>query len=179
MIVCSILLDARSMGARLPRRLAALRPLRQRHDLHTEVLVADDTDDPRLLRLANRHDARIVPTEGTPLGDRFNTAFTHSHGEALLFPAGWLTIPASWLETALADIEHHRQDAVVLTASSPNTLNRLWQRLRHRTPADTLCISRIWFERIGGCDPALDLEALSDLIERLRACPARIRTVVA
>jgi len=38
---------------------------------------------------------------------------------------------------------------------------------------------RSWFERIGGCDPALDADALSDLIERLRACQARISAIVA
>ncbi|MDI5891084.1 glycosyltransferase family A protein [Halomonas rhizosphaerae] len=179
MIVCSILLDARSAGAGLPRRLAALKPLRQRHDLRMEVVLADDTDDPRLLRLASGHDARIVTTEGTPLGDRLNTAVAHSQGQALLFLPRGRAIPAGWLVKALVDIEKHSRDAVVLTTSSPSRLRQLWQRLRHQTPADTLCVSRAWFERIGGCDPALDAEALPDLIERLHACQARITAAIA
>ncbi|WP_280550381.1 MULTISPECIES: glycosyltransferase [unclassified Halomonas] len=179
MIVCSILLDARSAGAGLPRRLAALRPLRQRPDLRLEVVLADDTEDPRLQRLASGHDARLVTTEGTPLGDRLNTAVAHSQGQALLFPARGRAIPVGWLVKALADIEQHSRDAVVLTTSRSGRLVQLWQRLRHRTPADTLCVSRAWFERIGGCDPALDADALPDLIERLRACQARISAIVA
>ncbi len=179
MIVCSILLDARSAGAGLPRRLAALRPLRQRRDLRLEVVLADDTEDPRLLRLARGHDARIVTSEGTPLGDRLNTAVAHCQGEALLFPARGHAIPAGWLVKALADIEQHSRDAVVLATSSTSRLVRLWQRLSHQTPADTFCVSRAWFERIGGCDPALDAEALPDLIERLHACQARITAIVA
>ena len=179
MIVCSILRDARAAGAGLPRRLAALRPLRQRRDLHLEVVLADDTEDPRLLRLVSGHDVRIVATEGTPLGDRLNTAVAHCQGQALLFPARGRAIPAGWLAKALEDIEKHSRDAVVLTTTSTSRLAQLWLRLRHRTPADTLCVSRAWFERIGGCDPALDAEALPDLIERLRACQARISAVVA
>ncbi|APE30642.1 hypothetical protein BOX17_06555 [Halomonas aestuarii] len=179
MIVCSILLDARSSGPGLPRRLAALRPLAQRHDLRLEVVLADDTDDSRLLTLASRHGARLVTTEGTPLGDRLNTAVAHSQGEALLFPAPGRLIPASWLVDTLADIEHHRRDAVVLTSSTGHRLAHLWHRLRHLYLGDTLCVSRVWFERIGGCDPSLDTEALPDLIARLHACQARVASVVA
>lgn len=179
MIVCSILLDARSAGPGLPRRLAALTPLRQRRGMRLEVVLADDTDDQRLRRLASRHDVRIVTTVGTPLGDRLNTAVAHCQGQALLFPTQKRSIPAHWLEQSLTEIEQHGQDAALLTTSNTGRLVQLWQRLRHRTPADTLCVSRAWFERIGGCDPALDAEALPDLIERLRACQARMTTVVA
>ncbi|MBB3184125.1 hypothetical protein FHR95_001685 [Halomonas fontilapidosi] len=179
MIVCTILLDARSAGAGLPRYLAALRPLRQRRDLHLEVMLANDTETPRLRRLASEYDARLVTTEGTPLGDRLNMAMAHSQGQALLFPAARYAIPAAWLATALKDIEQHRRDAVVLTSSPPGRLKQFWQRLRHEIPAETLCVSRAWFELIGGCDPALDADALPDLIARLRACQARIAAVVA
>lgn len=177
MIVCSILLDARASGAGLPRRLAALRPLRQRRDLRLEVVMADDTGDSRLLRLAGRHDVRRIATEGTPLGDRLNTAVAHSQGQALLFPTSGRLISPAWLVDTLADIEHHHRDAVVLTTTRPNRLTLLWQRLRHLALADTLCVSRAWFERIGGCDPSLDDEALPDLIARLHACQARVTTV--
>lgn len=179
MIVCSILLDARASGAGLPRRLAALRPLRQRRDLRLEVLLADDTGDSRLLRMTSRHDVRLVATEGTPLGDRLNTAVAHSQGEVLLFPAPGRPISPGWLVDTLTDIEHHTRDAVVLAASRPSRLMLLWQRLRHQTLADTLCVSRVWFERIGGCDPSLDAEALPDLIARLHACQARVTAVEA
>ncbi|WP_139195469.1 hypothetical protein [Halomonas daqiaonensis] len=106
-------------------------------------------------------------------------AAAHSQGQALLFPAQGRAIPAGWLKKSLTDIEQHSWDAVVLATASTSRLIQLWQRLRHQTPADTLCVSRTWFERIGGCDPALDTEAVPDLIERLRACHARITIVVA
>ena len=179
MIVCSIFLDARSSGPGLPRRLAALRHLTQRHDLRLEVMLADDTDDSRLLTLASRHGARLVTTEGTPLGDRLNTAVAHSQGEALLFPAPGRPIPAGWLVDTLADIERHARDAVVLKTSRNSRLAHLWHRLRHQALADSLCVSRAWFERIGGCDPSLDTEALPDLIARLHACQARVASVLA
>lgn len=179
MIVCSILLDARDSGAGLPRRLASLRPLRQRRDLRLEVLLADDTGDARLKRLAHRHDVCLIATEGTPLGDRLNTAVAHSRGGALLFPAARPAIPPDWLVDTLTDIERHARDAVVLTTGRPTRLTLLWQRLRRPPLADTLCVSRAWFERIGGCDPSLDTTALTDLIDRLHACQARVAAVEA
>jgi len=178
MTVCSILLDARTAGASLPRRLAALTPLQQRCDLHTEVMLAIHNETPQLRRLARKYDVRLIVTAGTPLGDRLNTAMAHSQGKAMLFPAWRHAIPADWLIATLADIARCRMDAAVLTASPPTRMRRLWQRVRHQMPADTLCVSRDWFERIGGCDPTLDLDALPDLIGRLRACQARITATV-
>lgn len=174
MFTCSIFLDARSSGAGIPRRLAALKEILQRLDNRLELLVVDDTGDRRLAVLAKHHGAILIHAEGTPLGDRLNLAVTHSQGELLLFPAQGTSLTVDWLTRTIESMEHHERDAVVRTQRPTSRLARLWRRLHYHPFSDTLCVSRVWFDRIGGCDPSLDTDALPDLIERLRACQARV-----
>ncbi|MBS9405028.1 glycosyltransferase [Halomonas sp. TRM85114] len=174
MFICSIFLDARSSGAGIPQRLAALKEILQRLDNRLELLVVDDTGDRRLAVLTKHHRAILIHAEGTPLGDRLNLAVTHSQGEVLLFPVQSTTLTADWLIRTIESIEHHERDAVVITRQPSSRLARLWRRLHSHPFSDTLCVSRVWFDRIGGCDPSLDADALPDLIERLRACQARV-----
>ncbi len=179
MLACSLILDARASGADLPRYLMALRPLVDRPDELVELLLVDDTGDPRLPGLARRHLARLLTCHRTPLGDRLNSAVAHSQGEILVFPAPRLTPSADWLYLAADAIQHDETDCVMLARLPATPLERVRQRLRPGSPSSTLCLSRAWFERIGGCDPGLDRNALPDLIARLHACQARVTAVVA
>ncbi|TFH87791.1 glycosyltransferase family 2 protein [Billgrantia azerbaijanica] len=170
----SLILDVRTAGSRLPRQLHALQRLLRSLAGSIELLVADDTGDSRLPQLAQRFGARLCPCEGTPLGDRLNAAVARSQGDVLVFPGPDTRLSSQWLQQAAERIARQQRDAVVLTPSRPGRLARLRRRLQGQSPADVLCVSRIWFERIGGFDPALDLEALPNLLDRLRACQARI-----
>ncbi|MGM0782825.1 MAG: glycosyltransferase family A protein [Pseudomonadota bacterium] len=170
----SLILDVRMMGHRLPRQLHALQRLARNRAEPFELLVADDSGDARLPRLTERYGARLLPCEGTPLGDRLNAAVAHSQGDILIFPAADARLTLDWLAQVSERIERQQDDAAVFTARPLGRLARLHRRLRGQLPAETLCIARTWFERIGGFDPALDQEALPNLLERLRACQARI-----
>jgi hypothetical protein len=174
MPTCSLILDARTSGAALPRRLAALRALDVSGNMRLERLLVDDTQDPRLPALARRHGVRRIAAQGTPLGDRLNRAVSHGQGDLLCFPSPARNLSAAWLTRALASLADHEQDAVILASHPGGRLRWLWPRWRHGEVRDTLCLSRRWFERIGGCDPSLDEEAISDLLERLHACQARV-----
>lgn len=176
MFACSIFLDARSTGTVLPRRLVALRRLLQDRNGHVELLLVDDTGDPRLPGLAHRVGARQLPCASEPLGGRLNAAVARSQGLVLVFPGATLPKPTEWLPEAIAAIEHHSWDAIVLPARPRSLATRLWHWLCRTSPADTLCVAREWFDRIGGFDPSLGLSALPELLERLRACQARVHT---
>lgn len=176
MFACSIFLDARSAGTGLPRRLAALQRLQQGRDSRIELLLVDDTADPRLPRLANRFGVRLLPCEDEPLGGRLNAAVARSQGTVLIFPAPALPIPTDWLAVVVDEFEHRTWDVMVLPSRPHGTATRLWQWLRRAPPADTLCVVREWFDRIGGFDPSLDTKALPELLERLRACQARVHS---
>lgn len=177
MLSCSIILDAQASGAGLPRQLTALRPLIDQPDELVELLLVDDTADPRLPGMAHRHHARLLTCHSTQLGDRLNIAVSRGQGERLVFPAPRLTPSADWLSSATEAIQREEADCVVLARLAATPLASVLQRLRPGSPSGTLCLSRSWFERIGGCDPSLDRNALPDLLDRLRACQARIATI--
>jgi hypothetical protein len=174
MLACSIILDARASGAGLPRYLKALSPLIDQPDELLELLLVDDTEDPRLSDLAQRHLARLLICHKTPLGGRLNSAVTLGQAEILVFPAQGLTPSIDWLSRATRAVENDETDCVLLAHLQATPLEKVRERLRPGSPSSTLCLSRSWFERIGGCDPDLDSNALPDLLDRLRACQARV-----
>ncbi|WP_163558997.1 glycosyltransferase family A protein [Halomonas sp. NO4] len=170
----SLILDVRTAGHRLPRQLHALQRLARHLAEPIELLATDNTGDARLPRLMQRYGARLLPCQGTPLGDRLNTAVARSQGSVLVFPAPDLRLPHHWLARAAERIAHQQGDVMIFASRSLGPLDRLRRRLQGQPPTETLCVARPWFERIGGFDPALDLDAVTNLLERLRACQARI-----
>lgn len=174
MYASSILFDARTFGAQLPRHLGATqRTTRSRKGRH-ELLVVDDTGDHRLPGLASRFDVTLVSSPSCPLGERLNVAVAASHGELLLFPGLDQGGLHRWLANQLGDLGGQEWDAVVLQARRQSALLRLLGRLHRASPTDTFCVTRGWFDRIGGFDPVLEHDALPELIERLQACQARV-----
>ncbi|WP_299312516.1 hypothetical protein [uncultured Halomonas sp.] len=171
-----ILIDARSAGARLPRQLAVMAPLAQAAgDVTFTLWVLDDTGDVRLPRIAQRFGARLVSTAPLPLGQRLNEAIASSNGDILVFPGIGNATGAEALARLAAEVAAGKLDAATLPTRHAGRLARLLARLRRLPRGDGLCLSRNWFERIGGCDPELDERALGELLERLQACGVRIR----
>lgn len=174
MYTSSVLLDARSFGAQLPRHLDALHRVMRYGGGKHEVLVVDDTGDRRLPGLACRFDVTLISSRPCPLGERLNLAVAASHGELLFFPGLGQGGFHRWLANQLGDLGRQEWDAVVLQARRQGALLRLLSRLHRASPTDTFCVTRGWFDRIGGFDPVLEHGALPELIERLQACQARV-----
>ncbi|MCE9682427.1 hypothetical protein [Halomonas alkalisoli] len=177
MCTSSVLLDARSFGAQLPRHLDALHRVMRYGGGRHEVLVVDDTGDRRLPGLACRFDVTLIFSRPCPLGERLNVAVAASHGELLFFPGLGQGGFHRWLANQLGDLGRQEWDAVVLQVRRQSALMRLVRllsRLHWASPTDTFCVTRGWFDRIGGFDPVLEHDALPELIERLQACQARV-----
>ena len=174
MYASSILFDARSFGAQLPRQFGALQGVTDCGRGKHELLVVDDTGDRRLPGLASRYDITLVSCRCCPLGERLNIAVSASQCELLLFPGlvGYGFRP--WLSHQINEVGRQEWDAVVLRVQRQSALMQLLSWVQRTSPTDTYCVTRSWFERIGGFDPELEHDALPDLIERLRACQARI-----
>lgn len=170
-----ILIDARSTGATLPRQLAVVAPLTQAAgDITFTLWILDDTGDERLPHIAQRCGARLVPTAPQPLGRRLNEAVASSNVDILVFPGIGNASSAESLARLAAEVAAGRLDAATLPNRHSGWLTQLLARLRRLPSGDGLCLSRSWFERIGGCDPELDDRALGELLERLHACGVRI-----
>ncbi|MBB3191973.1 glycosyltransferase [Halomonas cerina] len=172
----SLVMDARTSGARLPRQLDALRQAARQCPHRSELLLVDDTSDPRLPVMASRHGARFTDCEPGPLGSRLNAALSLAQGTVMVFPMAPERLPAGWLSELVEGLADQTLEAVVLTRPLPQALRLLNHLLGHQQ-AGTLAVERSWLERIGGFDTTLDEHALPDLIARLHACHARIHTL--
>ncbi|PWV71789.1 hypothetical protein [Halomonas sp. A11-A] len=170
-----ILIDARSAGSRLPRQLSVVAPLARTETFSLAII--DDTGDARLPRMAHRYGTRLLSVIPAPLGQRLNDAIAHSHGPVLIFPGTGNATSSEALSRLAAEVAAGRVDVALLPTLQRGPLRGLlaWLRRSRLPRGEGLCLSRAWFERIGGCDPALDDDALDELLERLRACGARTR----
>ncbi|MDY7116505.1 hypothetical protein RAN53_09100 [Halomonas sp. SSL-5] len=167
----TLLIDARSAGARLPRELALVASLAA--DQAFELVVIDDTRDPRVAGIARRHGTRHLRLPAAPLGERLANVIPNTNGPVLVFPViGCLDATYTLLQLARR-VGADEVDAVILPGSTPGLFARLLGRRQSDTAAG-ICLARHWYDRIGGCDPRLDRDAISDLVERLRHCGARL-----
>jgi len=169
--LATLILDARRAGPRLPRELAVVAPLADGQAL--ELVVLDDTGDRRVAGIARRYRARHLPLSPACLGERLSLAIPRTAGEVLVFPVlGCVTAAPALLRLARR-VAAGELDAVSLTDARPRLVDRLLGRRRIDGEVG-VCVKRAWYERIGGCDPRLDRDALPDLLTRLRHCGARI-----
>ncbi|WP_416138354.1 hypothetical protein ACM26W_18150 [Halomonas sp. HK25] len=170
-----ILIDARSAGSRLPRQLAVVTQLARADATPFSLQIIDDTGDPRLPRIAQRFGARLLGVPPAPLGQRLNDAIARSNGEVLIFPGIGNVTSAAALELLATEVATGKFDAASLPTMHRGPLQRLMAWIRRLPHGEGLCVSRSWFERIGGCDPGHDDGALEELLERLHACGARVK----
>ncbi|MFP4137210.1 MAG: glycosyltransferase family A protein [Halomonas sp.] len=169
--LATLLIDARGAGPRLPRELARVASLAG--DQPLEVVVIDDTNDRRVAGIARRYGAHHLPLSPARLGERLATAIPRTAGEVLVFPVLGCVDAAPTLLRLARRVGAGEIDAVSLTDARPRLIDRLLGR--RRTEGEVgVCMTREWYERIGGCDARLDREALPDLLTRLRLCGARI-----
>ncbi|MGM0636753.1 MAG: hypothetical protein ACQET4_00540 [Pseudomonadota bacterium] len=170
-----ILIDARSAGAHLPRQLAIIASLARADPAPFSLRIINDTGDPRLPRIAQRYGARLISVSPAPLGQRLNDAIARCNGDVLVFPGiGDGTSPEVLLQLA-HEVAASEVDAALLPTLRRGPLQRLLARIRRLPRGEGLCLSRNWFERIGGFDPGHDDDALDELLVRLRACGARVK----
>ncbi|MCC5902265.1 MAG: hypothetical protein JJT87_10085 [Halomonas sp.] len=176
--VCFIV-DAVVTGSYLPRHLRAIR--QSGHADHLlPIIVTNTCADTRLAQIEQRYQARGLVTPAQLLGARINQAANVSQAE-WLFIALNKTPVASQLWSALyAQLETPTLlDALIILNAPPRFSTRL---LRHLVKASApvppyLAIRRTWLERLGGFDPELDESSLGDLLQRLYACPTRLKTI--
>ncbi|WP_168015086.1 hypothetical protein [Halomonas salinarum] len=173
----SIIIDTRLMGAQLPRCLATLSEAVKRHPSRVDIQVIGIDETARLTTLSRRFGGRFTVCDHATVGARSNAVARLTSADILIFISPLGRQHSSWLGKVDDLFERQQWDAVVFqphTTVLMTTLRRLWNIT---TPPGTLCVARQWFERIGGFDSGLDANAHEDLVERLRACHARIMEV--
>jgi len=176
--VCFIV-DALVTGARLPRHLYSIRQS-SRADHRVPIIVTHTRTDNRLTEIEQRFQVHCVITPSRPLGARLNQAAYISQAEWLLIALKKKTIePEQWDEIMPQLDDTAALDALIIVNSPPRFFTRLLQRLVGSaiTVPPYIAIRRAWLERIGGFDPELDEPAVKDILQRLYACPTRLKTI--
>ncbi|WP_346796619.1 hypothetical protein R5M92_14170 [Halomonas sp. Bachu 37] len=164
-------------GATLPRHLHAV-PSQSAESTNGQLILTAGEKDSRLAALALRHHAQLLSIPHRLLGARLNHAVLYTRAEWLIFPFQGAAVPSAW-QPIFSQLDTHLLDAAMIGIPQPTLTERLLQRfLPPTTPVPPyLAVTRTWLEKIGGFDAELDLAAPSDLLQRLMACPTRIKAL--
>lgn len=175
--VCFII-DAMVTGAMLPRHLRSIRASGVADHL-LPILVTSNCTHARLPSIEQRYHTRnlIMPT--LRLGARVNQAAFTSQAEWLIVALQKQPMPASLWGSLYSQLNTYALDALLVSLTHPTLPERLLRRLLASAPLlpPYIAIKRAWFERLGGFDPELDdARAVDDFVQRLHACPIRLKT---
>ncbi|WP_218314164.1 hypothetical protein [Halomonas sp. 18071143] len=175
--VCFIV-DASVAGACLPRHLRSIRQSGLAEHLVPVIVTAAFLDE-RFATLEHRFHAHCLVTPEKKLGARLNQAAYVSQAEWLLVAMHKQVLPAQLWPLLYPELDTQTLDALIISAITPRLPERLWQQLRGPNAAlpPYMAISRTWLERLGGFDPELEVTAMTDLLQRLHACPTRLKTL--
>ncbi|WP_081193477.1 hypothetical protein [Halomonas sp. BC1] len=175
--VCFIV-DASVAGAWLPRHLRSIRQSGLAEHLVPVIVTAAFLDE-RFTTLEQRFHAHCLVTPDKKLGARLNQAAYVSQAEWLLVAMHKQVLPSQLWPLLYPELDTQTLDALIISAMTPRLPERLWQQLRgpNATLPPYMAISRTWLERLGGFDPELEVTAMTDLLQRLHACPTRLKTL--
>ncbi|MDM7483396.1 MAG: hypothetical protein P3W96_015535 [Halomonas sp.] len=175
--VCFIV-DASVVGACLPRHLRSIRQSGLAEHLVSVIVTAAFLDE-RFATLEHRFHAHCLVTPEKKLGARLNQAAYVSQAEWLLVAMHKQVLPSQLWPLLYPELDTQTLDALIISAMTPRLPERLWQQLRGPNAAlpPYMAISRTWLERLGGFDPELEVTAMTDLLQRLHACPTRLKTL--
>ncbi|MFD2191560.1 hypothetical protein [Pistricoccus aurantiacus] len=171
-----VIIDAHLLEPRLLRCLAMVRRVFRSHASQVELNLVAKTRSDELEKISRYFNARLEIINQPTAGARLNTAARGTTQELLVFPGHCGRFKKNALVRYRELFKERGWDAAVLSPQEKGLFerfNRLWLR-QDSQPLSTLCVSREWFERIGGFDAQLDASAYQDLLSRLLACNAHV-----
>ena len=175
--VCFIV-DAMVTGEKLPRHLKSIRDSGVADHL-LPILVTSRQSHARLGSLEQRYHTHCLITPALPLGARINKAAFASQAEWLIIALQKQPLPASLWGSLYPQLNTYSLDALIIGLARLSLSERILQRLLASAQLlpPYIAVSRAWLERLGGFDPELDDSgAIDDFLQRLHACPTRLKT---
>ncbi|WP_249978919.1 hypothetical protein [Vreelandella olivaria] len=172
------IVDALLTGAQLPRHLRSIRQSGLPDHL-VPIIVTNTCTDARLALLEQRYHVHGLITPPLTLGARLNQAAYISQSEWLLIALHKTPMAAPlWIEL-YPQLDTYALDALMIGSDPRRFSERLLQHFLGSTVTipPYIAIRWSWLERLGGFDPELDESALVDFLQRIYACPTRIRTI--
>lgn len=180
----SIVIPLYNEASHIERTLAAVARAASLADLKPEILVVDNGSSDNGPALARALGATVLDGHGLSIAGVRNLGARRARHAELAFLDADIEVPPEWLliwqQERSAGV-----DAFTLDCLAPSVAPwyaRAWQRrslgsARRRwrawLPTPALCLSRAWFERVGGFDERLNTGEDKDLGLRLQALGAR------
>ncbi|MCL7929973.1 hypothetical protein [Halomonas llamarensis] len=168
------ILDALVTGAQLPRHLANIRSPHN-EIANAPIVITTLQPDPRSKRLQHHYHAQFLVTPTLLLGARFNLAIAKLKTEWVIIALQATPLaPDAWAGLT-AKLDAYVIDAMLVGLPLPALPTQLLHRFLASAQAHPpyIVIHRSWLEKLGGFDPELDGDAISDFLHRLNACPTR------
>lgn len=169
----------------IARTLRSVRAAADRAAVPCEVLVVDNGSTDNGPRLASQAGALVLDGIGLSIGALRNCGAQAAQGHWLAFLDADMEVPPDWFELWMAVHDQGRADVFALECEVPAQapwFARAWQRrnqstgsarLRDWLPTANLCLTRSWFEQVGGFDEQLRTGEDKDFGTRLHAAKAR------
>lgn len=172
------IVDALVTGALLPRHLRSIRQSGLPDHL-APIIVTNTWADARQALLEQRYQVHSLITPPLTLGARLNQAAYTSQSEWLLIALHKKPMAAQLWRELYPQLENYALDAFMIGSDPLRFSERLLQQFLGSAVAvpPYMAIRRSWLERLGGFDPELDEPALVDFLQRLYACPTRIKNI--
>lgn len=175
--VCFIV-DAMVTGEMLPRHLKSIRESGVADHL-LPILVTATQAQERLSAIEQRYHAYSLITPAQPLGARLNKAAFASQAEWLIIALQKKPLSAALWGALYSQLDTYTLDALIIGFTRPTLSERILRRLLASALIfpPYIAVRRAWLERLGGFDPELDdNNAIDDFLQRLHACPTRLKT---
>ncbi|MCA8865531.1 MULTISPECIES: glycosyltransferase family A protein [unclassified Halomonas] len=175
--VCFIV-DAMVTGEMLPRHLKSIRESGVADHL-LPILVTTTQAQERLSAIEQRYHAHSLITPARPLGARLNKAASASQAEWLIIALQKKPLSADLWGALYPQLNTYTLDALIIGFTRPTLSERILRRLLASALIlpPYIAVRRAWLERLGGFDPELDdNSAIDDFLQRLHACPTRLKT---
>lgn len=180
----SIVIPLYNEARHIERTLTAVARAARLAGLHPEILVVDNGSTDAGPALALALGAKVLDGRGLSIAGLRNLGAAEARHAELAFLDADIEVPADWL------LIWHRErsagaDAFTLDCLTPaeapwyaqawqqRSLGSARRRWRAWLPTPALCLSRAWFERVGGFDARLRTGEDKDLGLRLHALGAR------
>ena len=175
--VCFIV-DAMVTGEMLPRHLKSIRESGVADHL-LPILVTATQAQERLSVIEQRYHTHSLITPARPLSVRLNKAAIASQAEWLIIALQKKPLSADLWGALYPQLDMYTLDAIIIRLIQPKLPERILRRLLASALIlpPYIAVRRVWLERLGGFDPELDdNSAIDDFLQRLHACPTRLKT---
>lgn len=169
------------------RTLGAIKTAAAWAGVDCELLVVDNGSTDEGPQIAGAAGARVLPGAQLSIAALRNLGARHAQGDWLAFVDADVEVPPNWLTLWQELWQTDRVDVLALDCDTPPQapwFARVWQRRtlsgvrgqqrRDWLPTANLCLSREWFERVGGFDERLRTGEDKDFGLRLSSAGARL-----